>query len=554
MAKLAGLFGKATGKKGDAVLAVTKGEQIMRQYNPIVSNPNTDKQVAARAKMKLMSQLSAVLANVIAIRKEGGKSPRNIFNSINYNLCSFDGTAAAINMAPVQLTKSSKGMSDFSADRSSGVSLNCALNEVTDQLDAVVYVVVKIYDDKSMRVLDSEMATRETGMSDFSVKMDYVTGSIVVYAYGIVYNGSSAKAKYENIEGDAAEHVAELFTSRATSIMSSVMTETVGLTMDNGQNTATSGGQATRHLTITVSGHGTTTGQGTYPVGTTVTCVATPDQGETFEGWYRNGIQVSVNTSYQVVLDNNMTLEAHFSGTATQYTATVTASPAAGGSVTGGGTYNSGSTVTLNASANTGYAFDGWYENNTRISSSNNFSFIISTNRTIEGRFSQAGRTYNLTLSASPSAGGTVSGGGSYQSGTNATAIATPNSGYTFLGWYEGETLVSSERNYTLAMNADHTLQARFQAGSGNEVHVTAAAYDDSGHELSGVQVTGAGTYNIGDTVNMNCPATGGANLSFASWSKHNGTSWQVVSTNNAYSFTAQEDVELRAIYEEDQE
>lgn len=551
MAKLAGLFGKATGKKGDAVLAVTKGEQIMRQYNPIVANPNTDKQVAARAKMKLMSQLSAVLANVIAIRKEGGKSPRNIFNSINYNLCSFDGTAAAINMAPVQLTKSSKGMNDFSADRSSGVSLNCALNEVTDQLDAVVYVVVKIFDDKSMRVMDSEMVTRETGMSDFSAKLDYVTGSIVVYAYGIVYNGSSAKAKYENIEGDAAEHVAELFTSRATSIMSSVMTETVGLTMDNGQNTASSGGQATRHLTITVSGHGTTTGQGTYPVGTTVTCVATPDQGESFIGWYRNGAQVSTNTTYQVVLDNNMTLEARFSGTAAQYTATVTASPAAGGTVTGGGTYNTGTTVTLNASANSGYAFDGWYENNTRISSSNNFSFIITSNRTIEGRFSQAGRTYNLTLSASPSAGGTVSGGGSYQSGTNATAIATPNSGYTFVGWYEGETLVSSERNYTLAMNADHTLQARFQQSTGNEVHITAAAYDDLGHEITGVTLTGAGTYNVGDTVNMSAPVSSPDDLSFYQWAHLINGNWVQVSSNRNYTFTAQADESLRAMYHE---
>ena len=246
-----------------------------------------------------------------------------------------------------------------------------------------------------------------------------------------------------------------------------------------------------------------------------------------------------------------MTLEAHFSGTATQYTATVTASPAEGGTVTGGGTYNTGTTVTLNASANAGYAFDGWYENNTRISSSNNFSFIISTNRTIEGRFSQAGRTYNLTLSASPSAGGTVSGGGSYQSGTNATAIATPNSGYTFLGWYEGETLVSSERNYTLAMNADHTLQARFQQSTGNEVHVSATAYDNGGHEISGVTLTGTGTYNVGDTVNMVAPQESPNEMVFEHWAKHSGTNWVNVSSNRQCSFTAEEDVELRAIYHE---
>ena len=53
MAKMYGFSGKVTGKKGDAVFAVRNGEQIIRQYNPIVANPSTQKQVDARAALKL---------------------------------------------------------------------------------------------------------------------------------------------------------------------------------------------------------------------------------------------------------------------------------------------------------------------------------------------------------------------------------------------------------------------------------------------------------------------------------------------------------------------
>ena len=53
--KLNGIVGKGTGKLGASVFAISGGEQIVRQYNPVVSNPNTDAQVAQRAKLKLMS-------------------------------------------------------------------------------------------------------------------------------------------------------------------------------------------------------------------------------------------------------------------------------------------------------------------------------------------------------------------------------------------------------------------------------------------------------------------------------------------------------------------
>jgi uncharacterized repeat protein (TIGR02543 family) len=43
--------------------------------------------------------------------------------------------------------------------------------------------------------------------------------------------------------------------------------------------------------------------------------------------------------------------------------------------------------------------------------------------------------TFVLTASASPAAGGTVTGGGTYSVGTVVSVTQTPNSGYVFLGW-----------------------------------------------------------------------------------------------------------------------
>ena len=68
----------------------------------------------------------------------------------------------------------------------------------------------------------------------------------------------------------------------------------------------------------------------------------------------------------------------------------------------------------------------------------------------------------NITVSADPSNGGTVSGGGEYAFGETCTVTATPNSGYTFMGWFENETMVSGESEYSFAAVNDRDLVASF--------------------------------------------------------------------------------------------
>jgi hypothetical protein len=88
--------------------------------------------------------------------------------------------------------------------------------------------------------------------------------------------------------------------------------------------------------------------------------------------------------------------------TGSRYTISTSAVPAAGGSVTSGGTFNSGQQVTLTATPNAGYRFDGWYENNGLIPARATISFPAAANRTIEAHFAQSGTQQVATPVISP--------------------------------------------------------------------------------------------------------------------------------------------------------
>lgn len=69
---------------------------------------------------------------------------------------------------------------------------------------------------------------------------------------------------------------------------------------------------------------------------------------------------------------------------------TVSANPAQGGTVTGGGMYNFGETCTVTATANEGYYFVGWSENDEIISNDSEISFVALNDRSFVAMFVQA--------------------------------------------------------------------------------------------------------------------------------------------------------------------
>lgn len=391
MAKVYGLNGYLRGKLGNTVFAIRNGEQLSRQFNPNPLNPKTAMQTANRAKLKLLSQLGAALQPVIAIPRVGMVSPRNGFTQANYPYTAFAGEAASIDIADIQLTKSSVALSGFAADRAGGASIEVnMLESVAASCDAVVYVVLRRTDASKVAVASS-LLVRDAGTDGiFSATLPYQDGDIAVCAYGIRYNTVAARSAFGNLSVPSALGVARLFASRVLTESDATMTETRGLFMAAADTEGETAGVVRYTIGVTSVGDGTATGGGRYELGTEVTLHATPQSGATFQGWYLNSISgqlLSSNADYSFTVEGAMSIVAKFSSL--PKTITVSASPAAGGSVSGGGSKEVGTNCTVIATANSGYAFAGWYEGENLVSNSASYTFLVENDRTLEAHFEE---------------------------------------------------------------------------------------------------------------------------------------------------------------------
>ncbi|HEX2836869.1 MAG TPA: hypothetical protein VHN77_01950 [Phycisphaerales bacterium] len=115
---------------------------------------------------------------------------------------------------------------------------------------------------------------------------------------------------------------------------------------------------------VTPVGAGTVSGAGSYPINSTATLTAAPNAGWGFVNWTEGASQVGTNATYTFSATVNRTLIAHF---VPAYTITTFSVPMYGGTVTGAGTYNEGSTVTLTAEPNPGFVFTGWSDGSTDV-------------------------------------------------------------------------------------------------------------------------------------------------------------------------------------------
>ncbi len=206
------------------------------------------------------------------------------------------------------------------------------------------------------------------------------------------------------------------------------------------------------------------------------------------------------------------------------YNISVSASPSNGGSVSGGGTYNQGQSCTVHATANTGFTFVNWTENGTQVSTNANYTFTVTENRNLVANFQAQPQQYTINVSASPTNGGSVTGGGTYQQGQTCTVSATANSGYNFVNWTENGTQVSTNTSYSFTVTSNRNLVAHFTTQN----YVITAVADPT----AGGTVTGSGGYNYGE--NCTLTATANAGYTFINWTK-NGTQ---VSSNPTYTFT----------------
>ena len=77
----------------------------------------------------------------------------------------------------------------------------------------------------------------------------------------------------------------------------------------------------------------------------------------------------------------------HFTSSVASFQITASTNPQEGGAVAGAGTYDSGATVTLTATASEGYAFVNWTENDEVVSTEATYSFTVTGDRTLMANF-----------------------------------------------------------------------------------------------------------------------------------------------------------------------
>ena len=208
-----------------------------------------------------------------------------------------------------------------------------------------------------------------------------------------------------------------------------------------------------------------------YKSGEKIVLRATPAEEYVFSGWYISNELISTQNPYTYEVKNNVTIIAKFKleeVTETPETYTVTLTAGEGGTVTEleQTEYEANSKITLQATANEGYTFLGFYEGETLITTENPYTYAVNKNVNITAMFEVievTPETYTVTLTAGE--GGTVTEleQTEYEVNSEITLQATANEGYNFLGFYEDATLISSENPYIYTVTKNIEITANFE-------------------------------------------------------------------------------------------
>lgn len=201
--KQTGLFGKGSGKLGSAVFAISGGEQIVREYNPRVSNPNTAKQVEQRAKFKLLSQLAAVFAGAMAFKKDGLTSARNQFVAKNYSHVAYNDGKANIYLEDVEISNGLRELQAVEIIAGAGETHQVKVTaQASDVPDACLVVIATVNDDKKAQVVYKQLVTEAAGDNTFTTSNIPVSEDCFVYAVGLYLDENAKRSLYDSISGD----------------------------------------------------------------------------------------------------------------------------------------------------------------------------------------------------------------------------------------------------------------------------------------------------------------------------------------------------------------
>ena len=231
--KLYGIAGKGTGKVGSMVYAISGGEQIVRQYNPVVANPNTERQVTQRSKFKLLTQLAAAIAPTLAFRKQGLVSARNQFIAKNYAAVVMLDGKVELRGDELQITPSSTPLSEIRGTNGDNDTVNVALiNNSAEVLDRVVYHAFTVEDAGIIEHIGSAIADEPGADGKFAAVVPKGGAATLILAYGVKDNSAAATIKYEETYADSNSMLVYGEVSKLFSTSDYSLTMTMGAVVD----------------------------------------------------------------------------------------------------------------------------------------------------------------------------------------------------------------------------------------------------------------------------------------------------------------------------------
>lgn len=320
-----------------------------------------------------------------------------------------------------------------------------------------------------------------TGMNSISITKNSTSANLKVYwsstptfseEHSVTFDTTTPITVYTNFDGYSPNYI-----KIAAIVNSAIKDMTIEFACSNSYRTLS--------LVSNPTGVGNLIGAGVYRIGQSVTVEATHNSGAQFSGWFDGETFISsepIHTFNMPATDT--TYSAKF--IPNQYTIALTSEDLEKGSVTGSGTYDYYEAVTIAATPEPGYGFNGWYDGDSLISNQSPYTFNMPYNSlSYVAKFNIL--SYNLSVSSEDTSKGTVSGSGTYQYKVSRSITATPQSGYSFIGWYEDDELVSSDNPYTFTM--PHTNLNYVAKFSINSYELTISSDTSKG------EVEGAGIY-----------------------------------------------------------
>lgn len=238
------------GKVGGLITYKVGDNVYFRALQAHVHNPQTEKQTAHRAKIKLLSQLGALLRQFIAIFPTSGSSSRAIFARLNYPNITAPSTTASIVYTSVVLTDSNRPITQVVKDVVTvGTGYRPYLHfidEPTEDIKRVFYYLFVKTDNGKLSLVDyylSERRTTPTATGFFNwasapIEVDTDGKSLydyVVFAFGMGDNSEEATQHFHDLDVDYLEKVSWLIAENLITDTDYYFTETSSLAWFRGE-------------------------------------------------------------------------------------------------------------------------------------------------------------------------------------------------------------------------------------------------------------------------------------------------------------------------------